>query len=57
LVQQACESRLQLGKLSVPVSCRARTVYRIIYEIDERRKLVSVLTIRHGAKEPAELDE
>ena len=26
-----------------------RDVYRIIFEIDERRKLVRVLTIRHGA--------
>jgi len=32
-------------------------VYRIIHEIDERRKLVFVLTIRHGTREPAELDE
>lgn len=26
-----------------------RDVYRIIFEIDERRKVVRVLTIRHGA--------
>jgi toxin ParE1/3/4 len=32
-------------------------VYRVIYEIDERKKLVRVLTIRHGAMEPAELNE
>ena len=32
-------------------------VYRIIYEIDEKRKTVWVLTIRHGAMEPAELDK
>jgi len=32
-------------------------VYRVIYEIDEQRKLVSVLTIWHGARKPAQLDE
>ena len=32
-------------------------VYRVIYEIDEPNKLVRVLTIRHGAREPAELSE
>jgi plasmid stabilization system protein ParE len=32
-------------------------VYRVIYEIDERKKLVQVLTIRHGAMEPADLNE
>jgi toxin ParE1/3/4 len=31
-------------------------VYRVIYEIDEVRKLVQVLTIRHGAKEPADFE-
>jgi len=30
-------------------------VYRIIYEIDQRKKLVHVLTIRHGAMEPADV--
>jgi plasmid stabilization system protein ParE len=32
-------------------------VYRAICEIDEERQLVTVLTIRHGAMEPAELEE
>ncbi|MGO4882105.1 MAG: type II toxin-antitoxin system RelE/ParE family toxin [Bryobacteraceae bacterium] len=32
-------------------------IYRVIYEVDERRKIVTVLTIRHGAMEPADLDE
>jgi len=32
-------------------------VYRVIFEIDERRQLVTVLAIRHGASEPAELVE
>ena len=32
-------------------------VYRVLYEIDERRQLVTVLAIRHGAREPAELHE
>jgi toxin ParE1/3/4 len=32
-------------------------VYRVIYETDERKKLVRVLTIRHGAMEPADLEE
>jgi len=27
-------------------------VYRVIYEIDERRRTVWVLTIRHGARKP-----
>ena len=32
-------------------------VYRVIYEIDDRQKIVRVITIRHGAMEPAELSE
>ncbi len=32
-------------------------VYRVIYEVDEPRKTVHVLTIRHGAMEPAQPDE
>jgi plasmid stabilization system protein ParE len=32
-------------------------VYSVIYEIDEQRQLVSLLTIRHGARKPAELGE
>jgi len=32
-------------------------VYRVIYEIDEKRQLATVITIRHGAQEPAELSE
>jgi toxin ParE1/3/4 len=27
-------------------------VYRVIFEVDERRHIVSVLTIRHGARKP-----
>jgi plasmid stabilization system protein ParE len=30
-------------------------VYRVIYEVDERQKIVQVITIRHGAMEPATL--
>lgn len=30
-------------------------VYRVIYAIDEQKKLVRVLTIRHGAMEPVDL--
>jgi len=30
-------------------------VYRLIYEIDQPHKTVQVLTIRHGAMEPARL--
>lgn len=32
-------------------------IYRVIYEIDERRKVVYVLTIRHGAREPMTSEE
>jgi toxin ParE1/3/4 len=32
---------------------RKPDVYRVIYEIDERRRIVSVLTIRHGAMDEA----
>jgi toxin ParE1/3/4 len=32
-------------------------VYRVIYEIDEPRKVVWVLTIRHGAREEVRPDE
>jgi toxin ParE1/3/4 len=32
-------------------------VYRAIYEIDESRKVVHVLTIRHGAMDEAHPDE
>jgi plasmid stabilization system protein ParE len=28
-------------------------VYRVIYEIDEHARKVQILTIRHGAMEPA----
>jgi toxin ParE1/3/4 len=31
-------------------------VYRVIFQIDERNKLVQVLTIRHGAMEAADLN-
>lgn len=27
-------------------------IYRVIYEVDERRQTVWLLTIRHGAREP-----
>jgi toxin ParE1/3/4 len=27
-------------------------IYRVIYEVDERRHMVWVLTIRHGARKP-----
>jgi len=30
-------------------------VYRVLFEIDEPRKMVRVFTIRHGAMEPATL--
>jgi mRNA-degrading endonuclease RelE of RelBE toxin-antitoxin system len=32
-------------------------VYRVIYEIDESRKAVRILTIRHGAMRTAEAKE
>jgi toxin ParE1/3/4 len=32
-------------------------VYRVIYEINEPKKLVRVLTIRHGAMQPTEFSE
>jgi plasmid stabilization system protein ParE len=32
-------------------------VYRVIYEVDESRKTVNVLTIRHGAMDEARPDE
>lgn len=32
-------------------------VYRAIYEINESRKVVYILTIRHGAMDEARLDE
>lgn len=32
-------------------------VYRIIYEIDDRRGCVQILTIRHGAREPLEWND
>jgi mRNA-degrading endonuclease RelE of RelBE toxin-antitoxin system len=32
-------------------------IYRVIYKIDERRQVVYVLTIRHGAREPLERQE
>jgi mRNA-degrading endonuclease RelE of RelBE toxin-antitoxin system len=32
-------------------------VYRVIYEIDDENKPVRVLTIRHGAMEPAKTTE
>lgn len=32
-------------------------VYRILYEVDEHRKMVWILHIRHGALQELELDE
>jgi plasmid stabilization system protein ParE len=32
-------------------------VYRVVYEIDEQKGIVRVLTIRHGAMQPAELSD
>ncbi len=32
-------------------------VYRVIYAIDDQNKRVRVLTIRHGAMEPAEMKQ
>jgi plasmid stabilization system protein ParE len=32
-------------------------MYRAIYEVDTKRKVVVVLAVRHGAREPLSLDE
>jgi plasmid stabilization system protein ParE len=32
-------------------------VYRVIYDVNEPKKLVLILTIRHGAMEPADLND
>jgi plasmid stabilization system protein ParE len=32
-------------------------IYRVIYEIDEKARVVWVITIRHGAREPLSRDE
>jgi len=29
-------------------------VYRVVFEIDEKLKLVRIITVRHGAREPME---
>ncbi len=52
----APESRKAGRSLRHVLYGRKPHVYRAIYEIDEARKIVRVLTIRHGAMEPADLD-
>jgi plasmid stabilization system protein ParE len=32
-------------------------IYRAVYEIDEKARVVRIITIRHGAREPAPLEE
>ena len=46
----APEARKLKRKLRHSLYGKNRHVYRIIYEIDERRHRVWVLTIRHGAR-------
>jgi plasmid stabilization system protein ParE len=45
----APESRLTKRRLRHLLYGTRRDAYRVIYEIDEPRKVVRVLTIRHGA--------
>jgi toxin ParE1/3/4 len=53
----APESRKERALFRHLLYGRKPHVYRVIYQIDERRKRVKVYTIRHGAMEPADLTE
>jgi mRNA-degrading endonuclease RelE of RelBE toxin-antitoxin system len=45
----APENRTAQGRLRHLLYGSKRDVYRVIYDIDEPRKLIRVLTIRHAA--------
>jgi len=45
----ACESKRAKRRLRHLLYGAKRDVYRVIFEIDESRKMVRVLTIRHAA--------
>lgn len=49
----APESRRMKRTLLHPLYGKKPHVYRVIYEIDEERRTVWVLTIRHAARKPA----
>lgn len=51
----ASESRTMKRKLRHLLYGRESHVYRVIYEVDEVRQVVRVLTIRHGARQIIEL--
>jgi hypothetical protein len=55
----SCCSRKQKDQAFVASLLHGRKphVYRVIYETDESRKKVRVLTIRHGVMEEAPRDE
>ena len=54
LAPEAARSRRPLRHLPYG---RKPHIYRVIYEIGEHKQLVTVLTIRYGAGEPAELQD
>ena len=54
LAPEAGRSRRRLRHL---LYGRKPHIYRVIYEIDEHKQLVTMLTIRYCAREPAELQE
>jgi len=47
----APEARRAKRKLRHLLYCQKPSVYRVIYEVDERRRVVQVLAVRHGARQ------
>ncbi len=56
-----CPIAREAEKIGRPIRCllfgERRNVYRILYEVDEARKTVRVLHIRHGARNDAKPEE
>ena len=56
-----CSLAREAGIAGRPIRClllgKRRNVYRVLYEVDEKRKTVWVLHIRHGARKDLEMDE
>jgi plasmid stabilization system protein ParE len=49
-----CPSTPEDDKLRHLLHGHGRNIYRVIYRIDERRTLVTVRQVRHGARRPLE---
>ena len=56
-----CPMALEAAEAQREIRCllfgKRRGVYRILYEVDEKRQMVWILHIRHGARRALEPDE